>query len=152
MRIPEAADRDFTASAFVVRNGEVLLVDHRKLDKWVQPGGHIDSRETPDEAARREVYEETGVKIELHPAHRPSHDFAHSENLPEPFRINLHQVYSGHWHIDFAYLAIPTESDPIPTTDEHRGQRWFAESEITGLDRIDHNTKQMGLDAIHQSQ
>lgn len=151
MRIPEAADRDFTASAFVVRNDEVLLIDHRQLDKWVQPGGHINSRETPDEAARREVSEETGFDIELHPAHQPTHDFVHSENLPEPFRINLHQVHAGHWHIDFAYLAIPTARDPEPTSDEHRGQQWFTKSTIQTLDRIDQNTKRMCLEAIQQS-
>ncbi len=150
MRIPEAADRDFTASAFVVRNEEVLLIDHRQLDKWVQPGGHIESRETPDEAARREVYEETGFEIKLQPANRSSQNFGYSENLPTPFRINLHQVHAGHWHVDFSYLAVPTESDPN-TTNEHRGQRWFAESEITALDRIDQNTTQMSLDAIRQS-
>jgi 8-oxo-dGTP pyrophosphatase MutT (NUDIX family) len=54
----------FTASGFVVSpdRSSLLLVHHTKLDKWLQPGGHVE----PDDAdlegsARREVHEETGL-------------------------------------------------------------------------------------------
>ena len=53
-----------TASA-VVRDtdrGKVLLIHHEKLDRWLQPGGHIESGDKSLEAAaRREVLEETGL-------------------------------------------------------------------------------------------
>ena len=45
--------------------GKVLLHLHRKLGMWLPPGGHIEKDELPDEAAVREVLEETGVKVEL---------------------------------------------------------------------------------------
>jgi len=54
----------FTASGFVVSpDGErLLLIHHRRLDRWVQPGGHIDpTGEHVIDAAVREVEEETGV-------------------------------------------------------------------------------------------
>ena len=55
-------NRHFCASVFVVdpKTKKMLLVFHKKFHKWVQPGGHIEDNEVPEEAAIREVYEETG--------------------------------------------------------------------------------------------
>lgn len=53
-----------TASAFAVdpAEGSLLLVHHEKLDRWLQPGGHIEPTDTALEmAARRELEEETGL-------------------------------------------------------------------------------------------
>lgn len=51
-----------TASAFVANAGAVLLVHHAKLDKWIQPGGHVESHDSSLEgAARREIAEEVGL-------------------------------------------------------------------------------------------
>ena len=52
--------RHFTVAVFVVHAGRVLLHYHRKLGRWLPPGGHIEDNELPDDAARREVLEETG--------------------------------------------------------------------------------------------
>ena len=45
--------RHFCASAYIVNpeNKKVLLVKHKKYNKWLQPGGHIEDNETPEEAA-----------------------------------------------------------------------------------------------------
>ena len=68
--------RHFCASAFVINpeNKKILLVKHHLYDRWVQPGGHIEDNETPEEAAMREVYEETGLKIKLVGEHFPRED------------------------------------------------------------------------------
>src|SRR5260221_14578866 len=50
-----------TASAVVVGPEGVLLHRHKRLRKWLQPGGHIDPGEAPWQAALREVAEETGL-------------------------------------------------------------------------------------------
>lgn len=56
----------FTASGCVVapEGDAILLIHHKRLDRWLQPGGHIDpSDESAMAAARREVFEETGVPV-----------------------------------------------------------------------------------------
>ncbi|MEN8235279.1 MAG: NUDIX hydrolase [Actinomycetota bacterium] len=57
----------FTASGIVVSpdGSSLLVVHHRRLDRWLQPGGHIDPEDdSPIDAARREVWEETGISTE----------------------------------------------------------------------------------------
>ena len=53
-----------TGSAFVVdpRRDLILLVHHAALDRWLQPGGHVDAEEEPGDGAAREVWEETGLQ------------------------------------------------------------------------------------------
>jgi len=53
-----------TAAGCLIHEGKVLLVKHKKLGLWLNPGGHIDPGELPHEAAEREFYEETGVFVE----------------------------------------------------------------------------------------
>jgi hypothetical protein len=43
----------------------VLLHEHARLGRWLPPGGHIEPSELPDEAAVREVLEETSLTVEL---------------------------------------------------------------------------------------
>lgn len=81
----------FTASGFVVSpdGSSLLLIHHRRLQRWLQPGGHIDPEDvSPIAAAAREVLEETGIATEpileglidldIHPiparAPEPSHE------------------------------------------------------------------------------
>ncbi len=62
----------FTASGFVVSpdGSSLLLIHHRRLNRWLQPGGHIDPEDpSPIVAAAREVEEETGVATEPLAAH-----------------------------------------------------------------------------------
>lgn len=53
-----------TAAGCLIYKGTVLLIKHKKLGLWLNPGGHIDPGELPHEAAEREFYEETGVFVE----------------------------------------------------------------------------------------
>jgi len=152
MRIPTDADRDFTASGLVVDDGRVLLVRHRKLDRWLQPGGHVEPRETPDEAAVREVREETGVRMRIHERFLPTAEHPVAEDLPEPFRINLHEVRAGHWHVDFAYLGEVREFGEPTDEDAHDGQRWVSRDELVDLSPMDPNTRRMAKDAIEASE
>jgi 8-oxo-dGTP pyrophosphatase MutT (NUDIX family) len=52
-----------TGSAFILdrRACALLLIHHRALDRWLQPGGHVDDGEDAAQAALREAAEETGL-------------------------------------------------------------------------------------------
>lgn len=59
-------EKHFCGSVWVLSKGKptkMLLVHHKKLGKWLQPGGHIEPTENPVETAVRELKEETGIDI-----------------------------------------------------------------------------------------
>jgi ADP-ribose pyrophosphatase YjhB (NUDIX family) len=60
-----------TGSALVVSRRGVLLHFHKKFERWLQPGGHIELDELADQCACRETQEETGVPA-VHPAEGPT--------------------------------------------------------------------------------
>ena len=130
MRVPENADRDFVAGAFIIKNNRILFLRHKKYDMWLQPGGHVEERETPDEAAIRETMEEVGLEIEILDGFMPDTSFENkSEDLPQPFNINLHRIEEGHWHLDFQYLARPVDGiSEKEYSDED--MKWFSEDEL----------------------
>ena len=101
--------RDFTVAVFVVWQHQVLLHQHRKLGRWLPPGGHIEAVELPDEAAIREVLEETGVKIQLVASDRLDYLFESElpRQLTRPRGIQLEEISAGHEHIDLIYFARP---------------------------------------------
>ena len=61
--VMESKVRETTSAGGVVLNpsGEVLVVSQRGLS-WSLPKGHVDEGESALEAARREIYEESGIK------------------------------------------------------------------------------------------
>jgi 8-oxo-dGTP pyrophosphatase MutT (NUDIX family) len=129
-------DRDLpeghvTGSAFVVSadGARVLLVRHRRLDCWLQPGGHAEPGEQDAEAvALREAREETGIDgLVLHPS------------APRPLDVDVHRVPGGgrqpaHDHFDVRYLVVaPDGAEPAPQAAETAGARWFTWAEIDEL-------------------
>jgi 8-oxo-dGTP pyrophosphatase MutT (NUDIX family) len=101
----EATGRHFTVAVFVVHEGRVLLHWHRKLGMWLPPGGHNERDELPDEAALREVLEETGIRVELVGERRD--DIADPVQLHRPAGVQLEGIGPGHQHIDLIYFARP---------------------------------------------
>lgn len=59
-----ASPEHFTASAFVVNKAitHTLLIHHKKLNAWINPGGHCDDNESVHETALLETFEETGLR------------------------------------------------------------------------------------------
>jgi 8-oxo-dGTP pyrophosphatase MutT (NUDIX family) len=97
--------RHFTVAVFVVHRRRVLLHFHRKLGKWLPPGGHIEDDELPDEAAVREVLEETGTRCRL--VGEAGLPIDQPRQLVRPVGIQLEPIYPGHEHIDLVYFAVP---------------------------------------------
>lgn len=131
--------RDFTVATFVVHDEKVLLLWHRKLSMWLPPGGHIDPNELPDEAAVREVKEETGLDVVLTsplsvppiPGPRP---------LARPEGIQLEDISPGHQHIDLIYFARP--ADPaaaagLAANTEVDRVGWYGPGELSRIDVTD---------------
>lgn len=128
--------RHFTVAVFVVHERRVLLHYHHKLGKWLPPGGHVEDNELPDEAAVREVLEETGIRARLLGARGLPID--EPRQLVVPAGIQVERIYAGHEHIDLVYFARPdpdvldaAEVDPILAESDRVG--WYAATELVDL-------------------
>jgi len=123
--------RDFAVSAFVVWRAQVLLHKHRKLGLWLPPGGHVEPHELPDDAAVREVLEETGVRIEL--VGPPPFDAPGPRQLARPRGVQLENIGPGHEHVDLVYLARPLEPYDGSLAGDEEGLDWYDATAAAGL-------------------
>lgn len=92
--LDEHADPTHVTGSAIVwdEDGRVLLHRHKRLRRWLQPGGHLDRGETPWQAAVRETSEETGV------------DARHPDGVPRLVHVDVHEGPRGHVHLDLRYL------------------------------------------------
>src|SRR5687768_11839502 len=123
---------DFTVAIFVVQHGKVLLVHHRKLDKWLPLGGHIELDEDPEQAALREAEEESGLKVEL-VGERPPTTEPGTRALIGPRFLDIHKISDTHEHIGMIYWARPASSSLQRAEAEHHDLRWCSSEELDGL-------------------
>jgi len=113
-----------TASGWVLSPGKdsVLLMHHRKLDRWFQPGGHCDGDPDVKEVAMKEVMEETGitglqalkdgifdVDVHLIPANK---------DIPE------------HYHYDIRFAFKAAEGQEIVLNSESKDVQWVPVSKV----------------------
>jgi 8-oxo-dGTP pyrophosphatase MutT (NUDIX family) len=128
-RIPEG---HLTGSAIVVSaaGDGVLLLHHRKLGRWLQPGGHAEAGERVGErVALREAREETGIDdLVLHPS------------APRPLDVDVHPIPArdaepAHRHLDLRYLVVAPRGAVLRrAVAEARALRWFRWDELERLD------------------
>jgi 8-oxo-dGTP pyrophosphatase MutT (NUDIX family) len=111
----------FTGSALVTDGTRVALVFHRKLARWLQPGGHAEPEDGGDLSvtALREAREETGLPVRLHPTAR------------RPLDVDVHAIparadAAAHLHLDVRFLAVAEASAPlVKEAAEIAEVRWF---------------------------
>ncbi|HEX6972283.1 MAG TPA: NUDIX domain-containing protein [Limnochordia bacterium] len=124
--------RDWAVATFVVHAGRVLLLLHRRLGKWLPPGGHVEPGELPDEAAVREVWEEAGIAVRL--VGRRALPLAEPRQLIVPEGIQVERIDPGHEHIDLVYFARPVGSvQPQLNRREAKQIGWFGPAELERL-------------------
>lgn len=129
---PRFHDRTFppghvTGSAWVVNTSrtQALLLHHGKLQRWLQPGGHMENDATVLDTALREAMEETGI-THLQPV---------SDNI---FDIDVHHIparkgEAGHLHYDVRFLLSVDDDAHPKTSSESNDIRWFTPQAIFDL-------------------
>jgi 8-oxo-dGTP pyrophosphatase MutT (NUDIX family) len=124
---------DFTVAIFIVHDGKILLIHHRKLDKWLPLGGHIELDEDPEQAALREAKEESGLDVELL-GERPPTTSPGTRALIAPRFLDIHRISDTHEHIGMIYWARPTNSAAVKLAmAEHHDIRWCSVEDLEKL-------------------
>ena len=147
-----------TASGCLIHQHKVMLIKHKKVKFWLCPGGHIEDNELPHQAAEREFWEETGIKVKAKPFGLME-SLGDTQQLPSPFSTNLHWVCRenferrikdprhyqlvSEWskgcekHLNFMYLVEAVGSlDFKENVEETDGIAWFREDELDELETL----------------
>lgn len=123
---------DFTVAIFVVHEARVLVIHHRKLDKWLPLGGHIELDEDPEQAALRETKEESGLDVDLL-GERPPTTSPGTRALIGPRFLDIHRISDTHEHIGMIYWARPKAGSARLAAEEHHDIRWCTAAELDSL-------------------
>jgi 8-oxo-dGTP pyrophosphatase MutT (NUDIX family) len=123
----ECAPGHITGSALVlhVPSRRLLLTHHRKLNRWLQFGGHGEGESDPADTALREAAEESGLP-DLQLVSR------------SPFDVDVHTIPARgdapeHLHLDLRYLALTQRPDAAVVSKESHAIRWFSFAECAAL-------------------
>jgi 8-oxo-dGTP pyrophosphatase MutT (NUDIX family) len=126
----------FTGSAWLVdASGErVLLTHHRKLQRWLQLGGHADGDSDLAAVALREAGEESGLP-ELTVA-------------PEIFDVDRHWIPErkhepAHWHYDVRYVVRTGGTEDFVVSDESLELAWISIAELAQAQDTDESLLRM---------
>jgi 8-oxo-dGTP pyrophosphatase MutT (NUDIX family) len=126
----------FTGSAWVVSaDGQrVLLTHHRKLDRWLQPGGHADGDTDLARVALREAEEETGLR-----------DLVVEGDV---FDLDRHAIPARgaepeHWHYDVRFVVRATGAEDFVVSEESHALAWRDVLEIAEDPHGDESVRRM---------
>ncbi len=137
-----SGQHDHTVSACIVRTDttepQALLHMHRKMQKLLYIGGHIELDETPWQAITHELTEESGYDISQLAVLQPAERMKQMDGAivhPYPVCINTHPIGDDHYHTDINY-AFVTDQNPQSSiaTGESTDIRWLTQAELHKLD------------------
>lgn len=138
----------FSVAVYVRRGGErgqVLVIHHRRLGTWLPIGGELEAGETPLQAARRELREETGLEGQF-PALAGALDGVPAGLLG----YEEHPAGSKGMHLNFVFVADVAADAEVTPNDEFETWRWVGRDELEQL-TSPLNVRQFGylaLDAV----
>jgi len=109
-----------TGSAWIVDRGATaaVLLHHRKLDRWLQPGGHADGDPDIYAVAWREALEETGLASLV-----PTIEAVYDVDVHE---IPARGVELAHKHYDVRFAFFADRAETPPGNAESHAVRWIA--------------------------
>ncbi len=137
--------RHFTSTVLVVYRDRVLLHRHKKFNKLLPVGGHVDRDELPEEAALREVQEEAGLTVTLY--NPDSATFPDVRLLVRPMHTLLININAFHQHIDFIFYAQAATDQVAPAKGESAALHWFSRDEILAA-TMPENVRILALEAL----
>jgi 8-oxo-dGTP pyrophosphatase MutT (NUDIX family) len=129
---------DMTVSGYIIREIDggwrCMVHFHKKIDVYMQVGGHIELDETPWQAMAHELEEESGYTLaELHLLQPTKNAVQTKGNIthPVPFSSNTHNVGNEHYHSDLCYGFVASDEPRRPTAENESDDiRWMTVQEL----------------------
>lgn len=140
-------NRTLTSSVYVIHEDKVLLHKHKKYNTLFPLGGKMNPYEVPHETALREVYEESGLKVELYNGDNYL-ELGRVIQLNRPMHIFLENVGHEVENIDFIFFATTKDNNVNPQDGESKELYWLSKEEIINNKSIKLHVKAMALDAL----
>lgn len=126
-----------TGSAWIVNDSvdAVVLLHHKKLGAWLQPGGHADGESDIARVAMQEAREETGIE-----------GLSFLKVDPEVYDLDIHPIPARpsrgrrpaegvHFHYDVRFRLHASDGAPLAVSDESHSVKWVRCSEVTAYSK-----------------
>jgi len=133
----------YCAGVFVIHNKKILFLKQARSEFLVLPGGHIEENELPHEAAIRETFEETGLKIKLLEKPDKKAKTLIVEPLPLPFCMRLLPCRDKK-DIDILF-TVKVIGGRLKINDESLEAKWLAKKQIKESKEVGPNLKYFAL-------
>lgn len=120
--------RAFSVAVYARRGDRVLVIEHRRLATWLPIGGELEPDETPLEAARRELREETGLVGRFRQI-----TGALDGVPPGLLGFEQHQAGNKGLHMNFVFIAEVAGDAEVTPNHEFTAWRWVDRGELDAL-------------------